>query len=669
MKYSIYTISSFLLLSACANNAEKMQNVDPAGSAARLNDLNGTDELTKVSKEELPSITAQEVQSILEKNSIAPEVKEGVFAMQRGDYQEASKLFNTALLDDPANSYLHFLNGLNYLHRAAAGDAAARDLALMGFRYAIVYDPSNVLAHKRLGYMHYQTKDYAKAQQSFAEVLLLQQPDVKSLYALAAASYYNHDLKTAYAAITKAASMAPDNPYVLKAATMIAAALNQPLEAQNFRKQYLAVNKKTDMHLDNRLHQWMSTHNNPNLILTSADAGDDDGGGDDAGDGDDGGGDAGAGGAGGASPPGGADPLAGVGKGTAATPIAKKLGAYDPKKPDTFVIDCAIMRVSEEGKTSKGTNILNSINIVLNPGTYTANRTWPSTGGGNTQGSRNTMNFTQGFGLNQPASAGYSLNIFNVSDTRIEVVARPTLLVAVGKVSEFFAGTDLVANISSATGANSIERLPIGYRVTVTPVGSRKDKNGVLKIQFDVRVEGNTVANLQPFTGAASSGQSQYSEINHSSVCTTVELAFGETVILAGIYDREDNSTTSGTPGLRDIPGLGLLFSSDTTDSVRKSVVYMMTLRPTEKMQEDANMLNDNRRMSPEVRELQMKNLSWFSTVPNSALVMKGLSRIYREFRTGDIPNIYWNHEDMGDKRIEGGENNEISEAVKMMDS
>ena len=642
------------------NNAEKMESVDPAGSAARLNDLSETD-LTKVSKQELPSISAEEVKSILEKNTIASEVKEGIYAMQRGDYQEASKLFNTALLDDPANSYLHFLNGLNYLHKAAAGDLGARDLALMGFRYAIVYDPSNVLAHKRLGYMYYQAKEYNKAQQSFAEILLLQQPDVKSLYALAAASYYNHDLKTAYAAITKAVNLAPENPFVLKAASMIAAALNQPLEVQNFRNKYVAANKKADGYLDRRLHQWMSVHNNPNLILTAAsdndseddDSGSDDSGSDDSGDGDNSGGAA------------GGDPLSGIGGGTAATPIAKKLGAYDPKNPDTFVVDCAIMRVSEQGKTSKGTNILNSINIVMNPGTYTANRTWTSKTGTNLR----QNNFTQGFGLNQAASAGYSLNIFNVTDTRIEVVARPTLLAAVGKVSEFFAGTDLIANIASGTGTNSIERLPIGYRVTVTPIGSRKDKNGVLKVQFDVRVEGNTIGVLNGFGGAASATASAYSQINHSSVCTTVELAFGETTILAGIYDREDNSTKSYTPVLGQIPGISMLFSNDTTDSIRKSVVYMMTLRPTEKMQEDANMLNDGKRMSPEVRELQLKNISWFSTVPNSALVMKGLSTIYREFRTGDIPNIYWSHEDLGDKKIESGEDNEISEAVKMMDS
>jgi Flp pilus assembly secretin CpaC len=182
-------------------------------------------------------------------------------------------------------------------------------------------------------------------------------------------------------------------------------------------------------------------------------------------------------------------------------------------------------------------------------------------------------------------------------------------------------------------------------------------------VQFDVRVEGNSIGSLAPSVTNGS-----FSEINHSFVSTTVEMAFGETVILAGIYDRTDNSSNSYTPVLGQIPGIGLFFSKDTTDSSRKSVVYMMTLRRSDNQEEDANSLNDDKRLSPEVKELQMRNLSWFSTVPNSALVMKGLSRLYREFRSGDIPNIYWWHSDMGQQDLYCHDN-EISEAVKMLAS
>lgn len=38
----IYAIYCMLLLSACSDNAETMQKIDPAGSAARLNDLSAS---------------------------------------------------------------------------------------------------------------------------------------------------------------------------------------------------------------------------------------------------------------------------------------------------------------------------------------------------------------------------------------------------------------------------------------------------------------------------------------------------------------------------------------------------------------------------------------------------------------------------------------------------
>ena len=339
------------------------------------------------------------------------------------------------------------------------------------------------------------------------------------------------------------------------------------------------------------------------------------------------------------------------------TAMARKLPPFDPKNPDTFVIDCAIMRVSEEGTTSKGKNILDTMSLMLNPGSFARTKTW------NTPGGRSTVKtLTQSLAITGTA---YSLNIFNVTDNRVEIVSRPTLLAAIGKTSEFFAGTDLIANVSSQSG-NSIEKLPVGYRVMVTPIGSRKDKDGVLKVQFDVRVEGNTIGELKSFAGSASSATTDYSKINHSFVITTVELAFGETTILAGIYDREDNSTKSYTPGLGQLPGLALLFSNESTDSTRKSVVYMMTLRQTDKVQEDANSLGNGKHMSTEVRDLQLKNASWFSTVPNSALIMRGLSKINREFRTGDIPSIYWWHSDLEDQD-NNDLNNELNEAVKMM--
>lgn len=495
MNYRFCSLAVLLLLGACASNEEKMQSVDPNGSVAQLNDLSDSASGIKKISIDVAQKSEVDLNKVLEREMISADAKQAVIAMKNCDYKDAAKFFNTALLSNPADSYLHFLNALNYLHMAQQGNNSAREMAITGFLYAVTYDPANLMAHNRLGYIYFQNKEYGKAQRHFAMVLLLQDPDVKSLYAMAAASYYNHDLKTAYASITQAASLDPNNSIVLRAAAMIAAALNQPLEAQNFRKRYLASSKQPDKALDNRLHGWMSAHNTPGLILTSAtdamsdsnaqtqDAADqvqDNQGGDpnaqltaplpaDA-------------------APVGPDPN--MQFDSASTPMAKKLGNIDPHNPDTFVIDCAIMRVSEEGKTSKGSNILDTISVAFNPGSYSRTHTW-NRGKGSNGSTSITNSVTQAVAFSPMNNAGsavqYSLNIFNVTDNRIEIVSRPTLRVATGKTSEFFSGTELIAGLAGGLAA-SLEKIPVGYRVTVTPIGSRRDKNGVLKVQFDVRV-------------------------------------------------------------------------------------------------------------------------------------------------------------------------------------
>ena len=51
MRYSIYTLSTVLLLSACVNNAEKMQTTDQAHTTTKVNDHG---DIKKVSAQEVP---------------------------------------------------------------------------------------------------------------------------------------------------------------------------------------------------------------------------------------------------------------------------------------------------------------------------------------------------------------------------------------------------------------------------------------------------------------------------------------------------------------------------------------------------------------------------------------------------------------------------------------
>ena len=65
--------------------------------------------------------------------------------------------------------------------------------------------------------------------------------------------------------------------------------------------------------------------------------------------------------------------------------------------------------------------------------------------------------------------------------------------------------------------------------------------------------------------------------INTRTVSTQLSLQDGATVLLGGLIMENANSTSTGIPGLKDIPGVGFLFG---TQNVRKPAVSSSCLSP-----------------------------------------------------------------------------------------
>ena len=60
-------------------------------------------------------------------------------------------------------------------------------------------------------------------------------------------------------------------------------------------------------------------------------------------------------------------------------------------------------------------------------------------------------------------------------------------------------------------------------------------------------------------------------------ITTSVAVQSGETVVLGGLIRNNESQSESGIPGLRKIPGLGRLFSSKTTNTVRTELLVLIT--------------------------------------------------------------------------------------------
>ena len=58
---------------------------------------------------------------------------------------------------------------------------------------------------------------------------------------------------------------------------------------------------------------------------------------------------------------------------------------------------------------------------------------------------------------------------------------------------------------------------------------------------------------------------------------TNVRLKDGETLVIGGMIKEEDTKTVSKIPGLGDIPYLGALFRSSTTEKAKEEMIIMIT--------------------------------------------------------------------------------------------
>lgn len=573
----------------------------------------------------------------------------------KGDGDRASNKLNLALQEDPTNSALHTLNGIAYQLMARKGDVNVLALAEAGFQQALKFDPNNSVASLQLGRVFAQRKEYGKAQEEFANVLILDPDNVPALYELASASYLGRDLKTALPSIDRYIAARPGDEKGRQAAALIYAAAGEKerAEAQLSALAELKTDGIRSARLKKRVGDWKSVHDRGILEVAQAD---------DEGD---------------SSPDSEQPPAPTPGDGgepaiptpdltSTAAPVPGKTAPAVPSmgSEKMVVIDAVVMRVSEGGQTSKGSNILQNFSITLAPGTHAYARGKSDSGAtsinsvnvfpqpvSGTSGGSGTFTggdnlsishvFTQGISF---GSIVYSANIANATTSKISIHDRPSVTTLVGKKSKFYSGDDLILGLTGNFGG-SISRTPTGITMEVTPTTLVGDK-----VILEIKLYGSLI------NGALSdSTDKKFSKISVSSIETTVEMTLGETLLLGGITIRSDTATKSGFPILQDIPGLQYLFSNEATDSTRKSVAFMVTPKSYRKERDTirAAFLNESDDR-PSLTELEKRNKDWSSAYSNKVVILKFLGPLYREFRTGDMPSMdWWQEESLRDELVQ----------------
>ncbi len=212
------------------------------------------------------------VSSFKGKRGMQPHVAQALAFLKEGKYPEASTFINQTLQSQPKSVVLHTLNALTYEKLAETGDGAGLELAIVGYQNALNLDPFNVFAITQLGKIRYRDQQYDEAQEHFANALLITPNDPDLIHEFAAASYYAYDIKTALASIRKAEKLKPQDPLIQRSAAMMHAAAGDFKEAEKHFKlfQDKAGNDPQVEHVANRFNDWQSLYKSGRLTLAAA---------------------------------------------------------------------------------------------------------------------------------------------------------------------------------------------------------------------------------------------------------------------------------------------------------------------------------------------------------------------------------------------------------------
>ena len=157
----------------------------------------------------------------------------------------------------------------------------------------------------------------------------------------------------------------------------------------------------------------------------------------------------------------------------------------------------------------------------------------------------------------------------------VRTVAEPTLTSVSGESASFQAGGEFpvlsgTGTVDPLTGTvtNSFEFKEFGVSIGFTPV-----------VLSDGRISINLETGLSELTtvGAFETGSGSVPGLRTRRANSVVEVPAGASIVIAGLIQQEGRTTTSGTPGVKDIPGVGALFRNRDESNVETEFIVIAT--------------------------------------------------------------------------------------------
>ncbi|MBL6986095.1 MAG: type II secretion system secretin GspD [Methylobacter sp.] len=201
---------------------------------------------------------------------------------------------------------------------------------------------------------------------------------------------------------------------------------------------------------------------------------------------------------------------------------------------------------------------------------------------------------TGGFGYSFISNSGNIRAILSAEakDNNINVISSPSLMVLNNQEASIQVGDEVPLRTSESstpiaggttavlTQTSAIQQRKTGVKLTVKP---RVNASGLVIMDIEQSVERavpSTSSNIDSPT-------IQAREINSS-----VAVQSGETIVLGGLIDENNDVSKVGIPYLQDIPLLGALFGTTGINKGRTELVVLITPRVV-KTKQDARLISD----------------------------------------------------------------------------
>ena len=253
----------------------------------------------------------------------------------------------------------------------------------------------------------------------------------------------------------------------------------------------------------------------------------------------------------------------------------KIINDLDKARPEV-VVDVAIMEVDKDKLRNIGLAWPGSISFALQPPTSTTSTSTTTTGG-----TTNTTNLTLNNLANLNAN-NFAVTISSatanllLTDSNSKILQNPRIRALDGQKATMKIGQKIpVATGSYQTGATTaitsslvntqFQYQEVGITVEITPT-IHFDHDVTLKMKIEDSSEGSPVT---------ITGVTEPTFIQKTSE-QTIRLREGEASVLAGIMNKQDLISSTGIPGLGELPLLRYIFGSKSREVIDDEVVFVL---------------------------------------------------------------------------------------------